>query len=570
MKTKDLVAKRERREKARARKEKNTMRKAQSAMRNAPKEEQKDEYTLPTGFSDAVLADVEAIPAAPVTPEEVLRRRDMREALTFTIDPDDAKDFDDALSFEALEGGTYRIGVHIADVTHYVKQGTALDEEAYKRGTSIYLVGKVIPMLPERLSNELCSLRPGEDKLCMSVVMEIDRDAKVVKQKICRTVIRSNYRLTYQNAQDILDGKPTHIGDTPALAQALQTLNSLAKTLRAERFRHGAINFESPEVYFHLDNGGHPTGVYFRNAMDSNRLIEEFMLLANRTVATEMGRKNNAQCTMRNSQCAKPKPFVYRVHDVPDPEKLGRLSRFITRFGMHLRLNAKRSATNKSINHLFDSCKGRDCQNVVETLAIRSMAKAVYSTDNIGHYGLAFPYYTHFTSPIRRYPDMMVHRLLAHYLMHSKDECRTDKEELEEACMHCSACEQSAQMAERDSIKEKQAEWMESHIGEEFDGIISGVTEFGLFVQLTDTLSEGLVPIRTIEPHDYVQYDEENYCLVADRSGNTYTLSDRVRVRVTKVDVEKHQINFVLADTPNDTAHTNANTTHGNSPKRNI
>lgn len=514
-------------------------------MRNAQshdaKEDTKDEYTLPAAFSDEVLADVNAIPNQPVTPEEVLRRRDMRQALTFTIDPDDAKDFDDALSFEPLDDGTYRIGVHIADVTHYVKQGTALDDEAYTRGTSIYLVGQVIPMLPERLSNELCSLRPDEDKLCMSVVMDIDRDAKVVKQKICRTVIRSNYRLTYQNAQDILDGKaPLALGNA-ALADALQTLNRLAKILRAERFRHGAINFESPEVYFHLDNEGHPTGVYFRNAMDSNRLIEEFMLLANRTVATEMGRARKKDDTR-----IKAKPFVYRVHDVPDPEKLGKLSRFIQRFGMHLRLNAKRSATNKSINHLFDTCKGRDCQNVVETLAIRSMAKAVYSTDNIGHYGLAFPFYTHFTSPIRRYPDMMVHRLLAHYLMHSKDDCRTDKEELEEACMHCSSCEQSAQMAERDSIKAKQAEWMQSHIGEEFEGIISGVAEFGLFVQLTDTLSEGLVPIRTIEPGDYVQFDEDNYCLVAARSGNTYTLSDKVRVRVTKVDVEKHQINFVL------------------------
>lgn len=514
-------------------------------MRNAQshdaKEDTKDEYTLPAGFSDEVLADVNAIPNQPVTPEEVLRRRDMRQALTFTIDPDDAKDFDDALSFETLDDGTYRIGVHIADVTHYVKQGTALDDEAYTRGTSIYLVGQVIPMLPERLSNELCSLRPDEDKLCISVVMEIDKDAKVVKQKICRTVIRSNYRLTYQNAQDILDGKaPLALGNA-ALAEALQSLNRLAKILRAERFRHGAINFESPEVYFHLDNEGHPTGVYFRNAMDSNRLIEEFMLLANRTVATEMGRARKKDDTR-----IKAKPFVYRVHDVPDPEKLGKLSRFIQRFGMHLRLNAKRSATNKSINHLFDTCKGRDCQNVVETLAIRSMAKAVYSTDNIGHYGLAFPFYTHFTSPIRRYPDMMVHRLLAHYLMHSKDDCRTDKEELEEACMHCSSCEQSAQMAERDSIKAKQAEWMQSHIGEEFEGIISGVAEFGLFVQLTDTLSEGLVPIRTIEPGDYVQFDEDNYCLVAARSGNTYTLSDKVRVRVTKVDVEKHQINFVL------------------------
>ena len=542
MKTKDLIAKRERREKARARREKNTMQNAQCAMRNDAKDEQKDEYTLPTRFSEEVTAEVNAIPNQPITPEEVLRRRDMREALTFTIDPDDAKDFDDALSLEVLDNGNYRVGVHIADVTHLVKEGTALDDEAYSRGTSVYLVGKVIPMLPERLSNELCSLRPNEDKLCMSVVMEIDKEAQVVKQKICRTLIRSDYRLTYQQAQEMIDGT---LVVSSSLTEALQTLNGLAKILRAERFRHGAINFESPEVYFHLDDEGHPTGVYFRRAMDANRLIEEFMLLANRIVATEMGRAKKKDETR-----VKPKPFVFRVHDVPDTEKLGRLSRFIQHFGVHLRLNAKRSATNKSINHLFDTCKGRDCQTLIETLAIRAMAKAVYSTDNIGHYGLAFQYYTHFTSPIRRYPDMMVHRLVAHYLMHSKDECRVEKEVLEEACMHCSATEQAAQMAERDSIKEKQAEWMAAHVGEEFDGIVSGVTEFGLFVQLTDTLSEGLVPIRTIEPGDYMQFDEENYCLVAARSGNKYTLSDRVRVRVTKVDVEKHQINFVLVTPP--------------------
>lgn len=532
-------------------------------MRNDPQEEQKDEYTLPTGFSDEVLAEVDALPRLPITPEEVLRRRDMREALTFTIDPDDAKDFDDALSLEVLENGNYRVGVHIADVTHYVKEGTALDDEAYSRGTSVYLVGKVIPMLPERLSNELCSLRPNEDKLCMSVVIEIDKDAQVVKQKICRTLIRSDYRLTYQQAQEMIDGTRTV---SSLLTEALETLNSLAKILRAERFRHGAINFESPEVCFHLDEEGHPTGVYFRRAMDTNRLIEEFMLLANRIVATEMGRAKKKQCTMHNAQCAmhREKPFVFRVHDVPDTEKLGRLSRFIQHFGVHLRLNAKRSATNKSINHLFDTCKGRDCQTLIETLAIRAMAKAVYSTDNIGHYGLAFPYYTHFTSPIRRYPDMMVHRLVAHYLMHSKDECRVEKEVLEEACMHCSATEQAAQMAERDSIKEKQAEWMAAHVGEEFEGVVSGVTEFGLFVQLTDTLSEGLVPIRTIEPGDYMQYDEENYCLVAARSGNKYTLSDRVRVRVTKVDVEKHQINFVLVNAQD------GDDTMGNTHKRNI
>ena len=538
MKTRDLIAKRERREKARARREKYD---EQHHTADHIEEERQDEYVLREGFPDEVADEVRQIPANPVTSEEILRRRDMREALTFTIDPDDAKDFDDALSFEELEDGHYRVGVHIADVTHYVKEGTATDEEAYRRGTSVYLVGKVIPMLPERLSNELCSLRPGEDKLCMSVVVEVDKNAKVVKQKICRTVIHSDYRLTYQQAQDVIDGTSAQPHATPTLHEALRTLNGLAKMLRAERFRHGAINFESPEVYFHLDEAGHPTGVFFRQAMDSNRLIEEWMLLANRTVATEMGRPRN-----KEKERVKPKPFVFRVHDVPDPEKLGRLSNFIQRFGFQIRRGANRSATNKQINSLLDGCKGKDCQTLIETLTIRAMAKAVYSTDNIGHYGLAFPYYTHFTSPIRRYPDMMVHRLLSHYLMHSKDVCRVEKEELEEACIHCSSTEQAAQMAERDSIREKQAEWMEDHVGEEFDGVICGVKEFGLFVQLSDTLTEGLVPLRTIEPGDYVQYDEDNYCLVAMYSGKKYTLSDSVRVCVTRVDVERHQVNFVL------------------------
>lgn len=539
MKTKDLIAKRERREKAKARISKYEQKQAEEQQQH---DYNNNEYTLPDDFSDAVLADVEAIPECPINPEEILRRRDMRPALTFTIDPDDAKDFDDAISFERLDNDNYRIGIHIADVTHYVKEGTALDDEAYRRGTSIYLVGKVIPMLPERLSNELCSLRPGEDKLCMSVILEMDGTARVLKQKICRTVIRSDYRLTYRNAQDIIDHRDTAFPVSQDLSAALSTLNALAKVLRAERFRHGAINFESPEVYFRLDEDGQPTGVFFRRAEDSNHLIEEFMLLANRTVATEMGRTKN-----KDDRHTRPKPFVFRVHDVPDPDKLSKLSRFITRFGVHLRTNSRRTATNKQINHLFATCQGRDCQTLIETLTIRAMAKAVYSTDNIGHYGLAFPFYTHFTSPIRRYPDMMVHRLLAHYLMHAKDACRTDRDELEEACIHCSATEQAAQMAERDSIKEMQARWMQAHIGEEFDGIISGVTEFGLFVQLTDTLSEGLIPIRTIEPGDYMQYDEDNYCIIAARSGHTYTLSDPIRVRVTHVNIDKHQINFALA-----------------------
>lgn len=536
MKTKDLVAKRERREKAHRRKDINRQ---QQTSHSPNPEDKKPDYILPADFTADVLDELKHIPSA-ISREEILRRRDMRDALTFTIDPDDAKDFDDALSFEHLEDGNYRVGVHIADVTHYVKEGTALDDEAYQRGTSIYLVGKVIPMLPERLSNELCSLREGEDKLCMSVVMDIDAEAHVLKQKICRTVICSNHRLTYQKAQDILDGNPDAI-PSPALKDALTTLNALAKQLRTRRFQQGAINFESTEVAFHLDESGRPTDISFHAAMDTNRLIEEFMLLANRTVATELGRPKR-----KEGEKGKPKPFVFRVHDVPDPEKVGKLSRFIERFGVHLRTNTKHSATGKQINLLLNTCKGKDCQTLIETLTIRAMAKAVYSTDNIGHYGLAFPYYTHFTSPIRRYPDMMVHRLLAHYLMHSKDNCRTEKEVLEEACLHCSACEQSAQMAERDSVKEKQAEWIQSHIGEEFDGIISGVTEFGLFVQLCDTLTDGLVAIRTIAPHDYVRYDEDNYCLVAERSGKRYTLSDKVRVRVTKADVEKKQIDFIL------------------------
>lgn len=539
MRTKDLIAKRLRREKALQRKNRN-----QQESKRVPTSEVRElEYTIPSGFPEDVQAEAQRLPIASIPTQELLRRRDMRDVLTFTIDPDEAKDFDDALSFQILDTGNYQIGIHIADVTHYVQEQTALDEEAYRRGTSIYLVDKVIPMLPERLSNELCSLRPNEDKLCMSVIVEMDPNAKVLRHKICRTVICSDRRLTYRQAQDMLDGE--FIADQPLL-DALQILHRLAQVLRAERFRRGAINFETPEVHFRLDENNEPTEIFFHKSLDTNHLIEEFMLLANRIVAAEIGKRKSGLPTPDSDKPAR--PFVYRVHDNPDPEKIGKLSQFIKRFGLNLKISSNSKTTHKHINALLDDCQGRPCQTLVETLTIRSMAKAVYSSDNIGHYGLAFPYYTHFTSPIRRYPDMMVHRLVAKYLLQSKALCRSDKEELELSCQHCSDCEMAAQMAERDSIKEMHAKWISNHLGEEFDAVISGVTEFGLFVQLTDTLTEGLVPIRTIKPHDYMQFDEENYCLIAARSGQTYTLSDPVRVRCTKVDIDRKLIDFVLVE----------------------
>lgn len=456
---------------------------------------------------------------------EILRRRDMRDVFTFTIDPADAKDFDDALSFERLpvtgEGlpETYQIGVHIADVSFYVRPNTKVDDDAYKRGTSVYLVDRVLPMLPEELCNDKCSLRPNEDKLCMSVVFTMDADARVLKYKICRTVIRSNARLNYDEAQAIIcenqtndtESRENRIGgkseSEPTLNEIIPTLNALAAKLRAERIANGALTIEQEEMRFRLDEHGHPTEIYFEQSNEAHHLIEEFMLLANRTVAKAVGSG---------------RPFVYRVHDLPNADKLDELQAFKRKMGK------------------------RVSQQAIDMLTIRAQAKAVYSTYNIGHYGLAFSHYTHFTSPIRRYPDLMVHRLVEKYILTSKKETLT-REELEEKCEHCSACEQEAAQAERDSIKLFQTMWMNDHIGEILPGHICGVTEFGLFVQLDESRCEGLVHISKIgEPGEYWQYDEKNYRLVCENK-KSYTLGDAVTVKVVRADINRAQIDFEIS-----------------------
>jgi len=457
---------------------------------------------------------------------EILRRRDMRDVFTFTIDPADAKDFDDAISFEILNSSddetndqtaNYRIGVHIADVSFYVKTGTETDDEAYKRGTSVYLVDRVIPMLPEELCNDKCSLKPGEEKLCMSVVFDMDMNARVLKYKICRTVIRSDARLNYGEAQDIIKAE-TIIRESrekvetntrsQTLIEAITTLNRLAAILRSERIANGALTIEQDEMRFRLDENGHPTDIYFERPDEAHHLIEEFMLLANRTVAKSVGSG---------------RPFVYRVHDLPDQEKLEDLKQFKRKMG------------------------SRVSQQTIDLLTIRAQAKAVYSTYNIGHYGLAFTHYTHFTSPIRRYPDLMVHRLVEKYILTGK-KISFSREELELQCEHCSACEQEAAQAERESIKLFQTMWLSDHLGEVFDGHISGVTDFGLFVQLDDSRCEGLIHISKIGfPGETWIYDEKNYRLVCAENRIAHTLGDAVRVKVVRADIDKAQIDMEFA-----------------------
>ncbi len=486
------------------------------------------EFGLPYRYPENVEKAADRIHEG-ITPEEVARREDFRSVTTFTIDPRDAKDFDDALSIRQLANGNWEVGVHIADVTHYVRPGSLIDKETQKRATSVYLVDRTIPMLPERLSNGICSLRPDEDKLTFSAIFELDQKANVLNSRIGRTAIRSNRRFTYEEAQEIIE---TGKGE---FARELGVLNGLAKELRRRRYQAGALEFGRAEVRFEIDETGKPVSVYFKESKDANKLIEEFMLLANLTVAESVGKTPAGK---------KAKTFVYRVHDNPDPEKIGNLALIASRFGYKLATDGSSREVNRSVNRLLRDVKGKGEENMLSILAIRSMAKAVYTTDNVGHYGLAMPYYTHFTSPIRRYPDMMVHRLLAKYAEGGRS---VDKIKLEDECRHDSDMEQLAANAERASIRYKQVEFMQDRLGEIYDGVISGVTEWGFYVELDESMCEGLVPIRDLAD-DYYDFDEKNYCLIGRRHGVRYTLGDRVKVQVARADLDRKQLDFALID----------------------
>ncbi|WDF53587.1 ribonuclease R [Mucilaginibacter sp. KACC 22063] len=483
------------------------------------------EYGFPLSFPKEVEQDAEAISDV-ITKEEIARRRDFRNVLTFTIDPFDAKDFDDAISFKVLENGNYEVGVHIADVAHYIEPDSALDREAFDRGTSVYLVDRVIPMLPERLSNGLCSLRPNEDKLCFAAVFEMDERANIVDEWFGKTVIHSNRRFTYEEVQDILDNKT---GDH---SEELLKLNELAYVLRERKFKMGAISFETTEVKFKLDDHGKPIGVYVKERKDAHKLIEDFMLLANRKVAEFVSKKGKGKHKYT---------FVYRVHDSPKPEALASFAQFASRFGY--RINTKNDKEiAKSLNYLMEDVEGKKEQNVLTHLAIRSMAKAIYTTKSSSHYGLAFDHYTHFTSPIRRYPDVMVHRLLFHYLNGGQS---ANAEHYEKLCQHSSEMEKKAADAERASVKYKQAEYLQNQVGTVFSGVISGVTDWGMYVEIIENKCEGMIRLRDISD-DFYTLDEKNYAIIGQRKKKVYQLGDEVRIKVKNVDLTKKQIDFSL------------------------
>ena len=533
------------------------------------------EYGLPYTYPSNVEKAAEKLVPG-ITEEEVARRLDMRDVLTFTIDPYDAKDFDDALSIRPIKKGLWEVGVHIADVSHYVTEGSIIDKEAYKRATSVYLVDRTVPMLPERLCNFICSLRPDEDKLTYSVIFHMNEKAEVKYWKLAHTVTRSDRRYTYEEVQKILEDhheaseedynapgdqqngptpNPSLVGrgedssatekvttplptrerqgEGPGLVESLIVLNRMAKILRAKRFAAGAIDFDRCEVRFNIDKDGRPTGVYFKVAKDANKLIEEFMLLANRTVAESIGKVPKNQ---------KAKVLPYRIHENPDPQKLLNLSDFVKKFGHKLKTTGNRTEISRNLNRLLDDVKGKREQNVIEMITLRAMMKAKYSTYNCGHYGLAFDYYTHFTSPIRRYPDLMVHRLLSRYAEGGRNVSHL---KYEEYCEHCSDMEQTAAQAERASIKYKQVEFMSEHIGETFQGTISGVTEFGLYVEIDENKCEGMIPLRDLEG-DYYDFDEKNFCLKGRRYHHCYNLGDSVKVQVSRADLYRKQLDFKL------------------------
>lgn len=504
------------------------------------------QYGLPYVYPKAVEEAAEKI-SAEITKQDEAEREDFRDVFTCTIDPHDAKDFDDALSVKQLDKGLWQVGVHIADVSHYVTEGSIIDKEAMKRATSVYLVDRTIPMLPERLCNFICSLRPDEDKLAYSVIFNLDDEANVKAYRIVHTIIRSNRRYAYEEVQEILEANGVKDGTGEPAPKAprggyqgenadqLITLDRLAKLLRARRFKGGAVKFDREELHFDIDAQGKPTRCYFKRSRDANKLIEEFMLLANRTVAESIGKVKKGQ---------KKKTLPYRIHDNPDPQKMETLRQFIVKFGYKVKTDGTKSTMARSLNKLMDDCNDKPEAKMIQSVALRAMMKAKYSVHNIGHFGLAFDYYTHFTSPIRRYPDTMVHRLLTRYANGGRS---ANEKHYEELCEHCSEMELVAQNAERDSIKYKMVEFMADKVGETYDAHISGITSYGIYAEIDENHCEGMIPMRDLGD-DYYDFDERNFCLVGRRHHHKYQLGDAIRIQVARADLEKKQLDFTVAE----------------------